>query len=118
MAAKAWWLLAGSWWPVLAGDDLILKSAVFLNRVFKKTEQGIHLVVPFWGPEYGPVLGTTRIVYSENGVQKAVHFLGPFFETFSNVFVLFLKSGGNGGGGGGGRQTCGFHVGPQEGRWQ
>ena len=113
MAATAWWLVACSWRPVVAGDELILKSAVFLNRVSKKAKHGFHLVAPFWGPEYGPVLGTTRTVYSQNGIQKAVHFLGPCFETFSNIFALILKScgddgGGCGGGGGGGEGGGGW----------
>ena len=56
-------------------------------RVSKKGKHGVHLVVPFWGPHYGPQLGTTRIVYSENGAQKAP----PFWEPFLKLFCFFFN---------------------------
>ena len=72
-------------------------------------------MVPFWGPHYGPHLGTTRIVYSENGVQKAALFWGSFLKLFCFFFQLFLKSGGldgrdGGCGGGGGGEGGGGGV--------
>ena len=71
-------------------------------------------MVPFWAPHYGPHLGTTRIVYSENGVQKAALFWGSFLKLFC-FFQLFLKSGGldgrdGGCGGGGGGEGGGGGV--------
>ena len=59
VAAKAWCLVAGSWWPVVVGDELIFKAAIFLNRVSKNSEHGFHCVAPFWCSESGHVLGTT-----------------------------------------------------------
>jgi len=26
VVAEAWWLVAGSWWPVVARDELVFKS--------------------------------------------------------------------------------------------
>ena len=73
----------------------MLKALIFGNSCFQKNRSVIQNEAPILGPENGPILRTTRIVYSENGNQKTVSILEPLFEkfsTFARAFFFFSRS--------------------------